>query len=99
MIYWVEHTSHPELSERHPELPGLPKTQNNSLGANTAESTWTSQLPFKEPQVPSNRDHKALNSGTVGGVGIGHSLEYFGGRGRHRLDHALTSLKCPGALL
>ena len=27
------------------------------------------QLPCKEPQIPSNRDHKALNRGTLGGVG------------------------------
>ena len=28
------------------------------------------QLPFKTPQIPSNRDHKALNRGTLGGLGI-----------------------------
>ena len=27
------------------------------------------QLPFKEPQIPSNRDHKSLNKGTLGGLG------------------------------
>ena len=27
------------------------------------------QLPFKTPQVPSNRDCKALNRGTLGGLG------------------------------
>ena len=29
----------------------------------------TPQLPFKRPQIPSNRDHKALNRGTLGGAG------------------------------
>ena len=31
------------------------------------------QLPFKTPQIPSNGDHKALNRGTLGG--LGNSLE------------------------
>ena len=30
----------------------------------------TSQLPFKTPQIASNRDHRALNRGTLGGLGI-----------------------------
>ena len=30
----------------------------------------TPQLPFKIPQIPSNRDYKALNRGTLGGLGI-----------------------------
>ena len=29
------------------------------------------QLPFKTPQIPSNRDHKALNRATLGGLGTG----------------------------
>ena len=32
--------------------------------------TSTPQLPLKRPQIPSNRDHRALNGGTFGGVGI-----------------------------
>ena len=32
-------------------------------------STSTNQLPFKTPQIPSNRDRKALNRGTLGGLG------------------------------
>ena len=28
------------------------------------------QLPFKKPQIESNRDHKALNRGTLGGLGM-----------------------------
>ena len=38
---------------------------NNSLMYSS-----TPQLPFKEPQIPSNRDHKALNRGTLGGLGL-----------------------------
>ena len=34
----------------------------------------TPQLPFKTPQIPFNRDHKALNSGTLGGVGSSLSM-------------------------
>ena len=30
----------------------------------------TPQLPFKRPQIPSNRDHKGLNRGTLGGLGV-----------------------------
>ena len=29
--------------------------------------TSTPQLPFKRPQIPSYRDHKALNRATFGG--------------------------------
>ena len=32
-------------------------------------STSTPQLPFKRLQIPSNRDHEALNGGTLGGLG------------------------------
>ena len=32
--------------------------------------TSTPQLPFKTPQTPSNRDHKALNRGTLRALGI-----------------------------
>ena len=28
------------------------------------------QLPFKRPQIPANRDHKALSRGTSGGLGL-----------------------------
>ena len=37
--------------------------------------TSTPQLPFKRPQIPSNRDHKALNRGTLGGLGKDPNLE------------------------
>ena len=33
--------------------------------------TSTPELPFKTPQIPSNRDHQALNKATLGGPGIG----------------------------
>ena len=32
--------------------------------------TSTPQLPFKTLQIPSDRDHKALNAGALGGLGI-----------------------------
>ena len=32
--------------------------------------TSTPQLPFKTPQIPSNRDYKAPNRGTLGGLGL-----------------------------
>ena len=35
-------------------------------------SASTPQLPFKKPQIPSNRDHKNLNRGTLGGAGVCH---------------------------
>ena len=34
----------------------------------------TPQLPLKEPQIPSHGDHKALNRGTLGGVGLWYSM-------------------------
>ena len=49
---------------------GLLCFQNNTL----LRLAYTSvdqqpQLSFKEPQIPSNREHKALNRGTLGGQG------------------------------
>ena len=41
--------------------------------AKTSTKTSTPQLPFNRSQIPSYRDHKALNRGTLGGVGI-HGL-------------------------
>ena len=36
----------------------------------------TPQLPSKRPQIPSNRDHKALNKGTLGGfIAFRESME------------------------
>ena len=32
-------------------------------------STSTPKLPFEIPHIPRNRDHKALNRGTLGGLG------------------------------
>ena len=39
--------------------------------------TGTPQLPFKRPQISSNRDHKALNRGTFGGV-LGMIIDLLG---------------------
>ena len=40
-----------------------------SRAADMDPKSSTPQLPFKTPQIPSNRDHKALNRGTLGGLG------------------------------
>ena len=40
-----------------------------SLALKAYMKTSTPQLPFQTPQMPSNRDHKALNRGTLGGLG------------------------------
>ena len=37
-------------------------------------STSTPQLPFKIRQIPSNRDYKALNRATLGGLGMTSTL-------------------------
>ena len=37
-------------------------------------STSTPQAHFKRPQIPSHRDHKALNRGTLGAPGKGPSI-------------------------
>ena len=42
---------------------------SNMKGPNVDLNTSTPQLPFKIPQIPSNKDHKALNRGTFGGLG------------------------------
>ena len=41
----------------------------------TPSPTSTPQLPFKTPQIPSNRDHKALDRGTLGGLGKNLNFE------------------------
>ena len=51
----------------------------------------TSQLPFKEPQIPSNRDNEALNLGTLWGVGA--SSFSFKGLPRHMCLLPLLSLR------
>ena len=42
-----------------------------SLGLSQIRSTCagTPQLPFKIPHIPTNGDHRALNRGTLGGLG------------------------------
>ena len=39
-------------------------------GSYSVVLTNTPELPFKRPQMPSNRDHMALNRATLGGLGI-----------------------------
>ena len=41
--------------------------------------TSTPQLPFKRPQISSNRYHKALPRGTLVGLGTDHCFGYCGG--------------------
>ena len=43
--------------------------QARALIRHSQTSPSTPQLPFKTPQIPSNRDHKALNRRTLGGLG------------------------------
>ena len=45
------------------------KAVPRSLGLQIVQSTSTPQLPLKTPQIPSNRDQKALNRGPLGGLG------------------------------
>ena len=45
--------------------------------------TSTPQLPFKRPHIPTNRDHKALNRGTLGGLGKDST--------RNRLERSLPA--------
>ena len=42
----------------------------------------TPQLPLRDPQIPSNRDHKALHRGTLGRLGN------FGARSYESVVHA-----------
>ena len=51
----------------------------------------TPQLPFKIPQIPSNRDYKALDRGTLGGLGVYICLK------RATLGTAVVDLKGEGA--
>ena len=44
-------------------------SERDDAGLRFCTTTSTPQLPFKTPQIPSNRDHKALNRGTLGGLG------------------------------
>ena len=37
----------------------------NHITPKSKSTTSTPQLPFKRPQISSNRDHKALNRGTL----------------------------------
>ena len=68
--------------------------------------TSTPQLPFREPQIPSNRDHKALNRGTLLGLGGSLALPTCMGslgssgpfpeniKNKVRDSHVLVSLNC-----
>ena len=51
----------------------------------------TPQLPFKIPHIPTNRDQKALNRGTLGGSGFRSSFQVvlIGDHGRPGLSFGL----------
>ena len=73
----TEITSRRRLKTRppsHTETPGSyhvwPKPTISIFGLPLPASTSTPQLPFKRPPMPSNRDHKALNRATLGGLAI-----------------------------
>ena len=53
----------------------------------TPLTTSTPQLPFKRPQIQSNRYHKALNRGTLGGLGKEASS-------KHGLSHDIMYAAC-----
>ena len=42
------------------------------------QNTSTPNCLLRNPQIPSNRDHKALNRSTLGGVGNGPFSLHFG---------------------
>ena len=47
------------------------RTEQQKHASQTCFLSSTPQLPFKIPQIPCNRDHhKALNRGTLGGLGF-----------------------------
>ena len=44
-------------------------SESISISISMSLPTSTAQLPSKIPQIPSNRDYKALNRGTLGDLG------------------------------
>ena len=56
-------------------LPPLPRPRRPLQGCSGSS---TPQLPFKEPQIPFNREHKALNRATLGGLGSCRSFQSKG---------------------
>ena len=56
-------------------------TLNYSKDPYMIEGTSTPQLPFKRPHIPTNRDHKALNRGTLGWSRYIPELKPFGRSG------------------
>ena len=60
----------------------LPKTilaiSNTRYLPKTIPTASTRQLPFKISHIATNRDHKALYRGTLGGLGSVYKSRYFG---------------------
>ena len=49
-------------------LAAVPELNLNDRIGDIQQTNSTPQLPFKEPQIPSNTDHKALSRGALGGL-------------------------------
>ena len=52
--------------------------------------TSTLQLPFKTPQIPFNRDYKAVDRGTL--EGLGNAVELAKVYSRHQLNTLLANI-------
>ena len=60
-----------EVPQRRPQPTVGPSL---SLSGSLSLTLSTPQLPFKTPQIPSSRDHKALDRGTLRGLGLSLSF-------------------------
>ena len=75
--YIKPQTSHPYIDTQRPHGIGNWTFRVNIHRTNQLVEvclrcmiSGTPQLPYKTPQIPSNRDHTALNTGTLGGLGL-----------------------------
>ena len=59
---WKRSSPTPELDSPTPELDSWFQKTKGPFHQNP-------QLPFKIPRIPTNRDHKPLDRGTLGGLG------------------------------
>ena len=76
----------------------LQSTQNDCCHPKRKGLLAPPSYPLRHPEKPSNRDHKALNRGTLGGLGVVNHLEYLGGLGRPLVLPILRSCKAVGIL-
>ena len=86
-----------QQSEQRPERSSEGQSGNDLLSVLLMfrVTTSTPQLPLKEPQIPSNRDHNALNRGTLGGLGRSVNIAAKGSLGCYTsgLDNWLYAAK------